>query len=203
MEPMQLVKLSTSATAPLDLEEVKLALRIDTADDDQTIQGFILAACDFMERRTGYVMRPGIYEVQFDEWPCEEVEFMRAPVREIERIEYMSAKNVWTEIDVDEFQLVRRQRSFVLKAFDEFEPPEVFTALAGIKFQFAAGYDLGDSGFSGESFPLDDGLKTLATMFVGHYYKNRELLGAGSQKSGGDAIEAGLDSLLGAYRGYW
>ena len=43
----------------------------------------------------------------------------------------------------------------------------------------------------------------LLMMVTGHYYQNREMLGAGSAKNGLQAIELGADSLLGAYRQFW
>jgi uncharacterized phiE125 gp8 family phage protein len=205
---VQLVKIWTSDNVPLDVDEVMLDLRVDSDDDRTTITRMIRAAGDFLEKRTGYVINAGTYRAIFNDWcdlfPCPPTrEICRAPFRGLNSISYLAARDDWQGVDVEDFQVSERQKSFLITALSTFDPGIVapFICVDSIRVEFDAGFDPVDvdSNVSGEPRELEDGLKTLMTMLVGHYYKNRELFEADKIAQ----IEVGAGSMLGAYRQFW
>lgn len=205
---MRLAKIWTSDGLPLDLEEVKLDLRVDSSDDDATVERMIRAAADFAEIRTGYVFAPGTYYATADDWNCAfpycdrgRVEIPKGPLREVNAISYMSGNDAWTDVDLADFLILKRKKTFTVAPLSTFDAPDLFVCMDAIRISFDAGFDPvdGDSALSGDPLPIDAGLKTMLTMLVGHYYKNRELFEA--DKLG--EIEQGAGSLLGAYRQFY
>lgn len=205
---MQLVKVFTSNGLPLNLEETKLDLRVDSSDDDETLLRMIRAAGDFAERRTGYVFNPGTYHAFFDDWDaafnCKDrfrLELLRGPLRALNAVSYLTGNDVWADADLADFLVSRREKSFFVTPLDTFTAPDLFACVDGVRLSFDAGFDPDDmdTGLSGEDKPLDAGLKTMLTMLVGHFYKNRELFEADKM---GD-LELGAGSILGAYRQFY
>lgn len=196
---MQLLKVWTSDALPVELDDVKLDLRVDSDDDDDTLERMIRGAASFLERKSGFALIPGRFEALFSEWPCRPVEILRAPLRDLETIAYLSAADTWTEVDTADFQISRRKRSFMLSPLPAFSAPTLFTCLDSVRVRFEAGFDVNDTGVSGESFPLEDGMRSLLIALVGHFYQNRELFAA--NKIG--QIEQGAVTMLGAYRQIW
>ena len=192
---MQIVKILTSEALPVPLEDVQLDLRVDSEDDADTVERLIRAAGSFLEIRTGWSVIPGNYTALLSEWPCGPLEIYRAPLRELESIEYLSDVDTWTEVDVAEFQLSRRKKSFVISPLSTFIAPTLFTCLDSVRINFAAGFDAGDSAFGDGSYPIEDGMRTLLTMFVAEGYKNREL--------GSAMLENRWSAMLAAYRTFW
>ena len=207
MQSTELLKTSTSDAVPIDVEEVKLDLRIDTNDADATIDRMIRAAGDFIEIRTGYVVNPGQYEALFGSWgdcfchPNMTREFRRFPLRALESIHYLTAADDWAEADVSDFQVSKRPRSFILRPWPTFSPPNVFGCFDSIRVRFEAGFDTGDADTSvvGDPGPIPAIVKNVMIMLVGHYWKNRELFEADKLAQ----IEVGAGSMLGAIRTFW
>lgn len=205
---MLLSKIWTSDGLPLDLEEVKLALRVDSSDEDGVVTRMIRAAADFAEERTGQVFAAGSYHVLFDDWgccfPCKDGfrrEIFRGPLREVTGVSYLSANGVYTATDLASFLISNRGKSFTITPLTDFDAPDLFMSNDGVRLEFDSGFDPadGDSNLSGEVIPLGGGLKHMLTMLVGHYYKNRELFEADKM---GD-LTLGAGSILGAYRQFW
>lgn len=198
-------KIQASAQLPILLADVKLDLRVDSDDEDATIERMIHAAAAFLERRTGWAVVPGRYHAVFSEWPSCPQEIYRAPFRELVAVEYLSAANTWTDIGADGFQVAPRQKSFVIQALSTFEPGDLFTDLDSVRFVFEAGFDIegdAESEFSesdANPLPIDPDVRTLLTMLVAHWYKNRELFLADKQTE----VEERAGSLLGAHRTHW
>lgn len=202
---MQLVKTWTSAALPLNLEDVALDLRLDSDDDLTTLERMIRAAGDFLEKRTGFVINAGTYRAIFNDWycafPCAPLEIMRAPFRSLNSISYLSAKDTWTDVSLDDFQTSERGKSFLVTALSTFDPPDLFLCVDSVRVEFDAGVDpdSGDSNLSGDPKPMDADVKTILTMLVGHFYKNRELFDADKVAQ----IELSAGSLLGSLRQFW
>src|SRR5689334_16369311 len=111
----ELRKVLSSQALPLDLEAVKLDLRVDSSDEDRTIERMIRGAAAFLERRTGWAVIPARYHAMYSEWPCGPQEIYRAPLRDLLEIEALTAANTWTPVDVSDFQISRRQKSFIVQ----------------------------------------------------------------------------------------
>ncbi len=187
---------------PVPLDEIMDDLRIDDPDEEEGVmERMALGACAFIERRTGYVMTPSVYELLASSWWVGGLEVLLAPVREVDSITYQTGRNVWTDADAEQFWTADRGRGFVLRSLSTFDRPQLWQPEDSVRVRFSAGFDAADE--SGGDKPIEDGLRTILTMITGHYYANREILGAADAKSGVQAVELGATSLLGQYRQFW
>jgi uncharacterized phiE125 gp8 family phage protein len=192
-------KISTSAAFPVPLEDIKLDLRVDSDDEDEMVQRCARGAAAFLEKRTGWALIPGTYQATLGEWFCDPLEIWKAPFRELESVEYLSAADTWTDVDLSNFRTSQREKSFLVIPAAAFTRPAVFQCVDSIRLTFTAGFDVEDSSFGNGDFPIDDGIKTLLIMLIAHWYKNRELFLADKEA---EIIER-AGSLLGAYRTYY
>jgi len=197
----QLRKISTGGL-PVTVDEVCEDLRVDDPDDEaDTVERFCRGACAFIERRTGYVMLPTVYELSASQWWTGAVDVLRGPLREVTEVEYQSDRDVWDPIDPLQFWTSREARSFKLRFLSDFDRPALWQPEDCVRVRFSAGFDAADE-TSGD-LPIEDGLRTVLLMVTGHYYRHREMLGAADPKYGLAAVELGATSLLGQYRQFW
>jgi len=203
-------KVASAGSIPVRLEDIKLDLRVDSDDENDTIRRMALGAAAFLEKRTGYVLVPGSYELTMGEWFCDPFEVYKAPFRALERVECLTAVDTWSEMDLSNFRVSVREKSFLIIPAAAFIRPALFEDFDSIRVAFTAGADVVEPGSgdpnpssglnSGDGdFALDDGIRTLFLMTVAHYYKNRELFLADKEA---EIIER-AGSLLGAYRTYY
>lgn len=213
-------KVAPATGFPVTLDEIKEDLRVDSGDEDGTIMRMARAAATFLEIRTACSVLAGRYEAHFNEWcflgPWE---FMRWPLRELLEISYLKANTardengdllppVWTDVDLAQFRVEERSRSFLVMPHNTFRAPVVTAPYSGIRVRFIAGFDvITESGDSGEQVsesddtprPIDDGMRTLLMIMTGHYYQNRELYVSGRISD----VDQGAASLLLGYRNFW
>lgn len=197
----QLRKISTG-DLPVTVDEICEDLRVDDPDDEAaTVERLCRGACAFIERRTGFVMLPTVYELSASQWWTGAVDVLRGPLREVSEVEYQSDRDVWDPVDPLQFWTSREARSFKLRFLSEFERPALWQPEDCVRVRFSAGFDAADE--TGGDLPIEDGLRTVLLMVTGHYYRNREMLGAADPKYGLAAVELGATSLLGQYRQFW
>lgn len=195
-------KISTGAL-PVDVEEIMEDLRVDDPDDDRaTVERMARAACAFIETRTGYSMLPTVFELTGSQWwsGCP-LEILMGPLREIEAVSYLEARDTWVDVDQVDYWTAVGPRDFFLRFLDTFARPTLWQREDCIRIRFQTGFDAFDE--SGGDLPIEDGLRTVLLMVTGHYYQNREMLGLADAKYGLQAVELGATSLLGAYRQFW
>lgn len=194
-------KISTGGL-PVPIDEILLDLRVDDPDDEEaTVERLARGACAFIERRTGFVLLPTVYEVQLSAWPTSSMEVLRGPFRSVEGVEYQAARDDWQAVAADDFWVSSSDRAFTLRFLSQFAAPSLWQNEDCIRVRFSAGFDAADE--SGGGQPIEDGLRTVLLMVTGHYYKNREMLGLADPKYGLEAVELGATSLLGQYRQFW
>lgn len=197
----QLRKISTGGL-PVTVDEICEDLRVDDPDDEaDTVERLARGACAFIERRTGFAMLPTVYELSASQWWTGAVEILRGPLREIEGVDYQSDRDVWDPVDGLEYWTSREARSFKLRFLDTFTRPALWQPEDCVRVRFSAGFDAAEE--TGGDLPIEDGLRTILLMVTGHYYRNREMLGAADPKYGLAAVELGATSLLGQYRQFW
>lgn len=81
---------------PIDLSEVKKAL-VAVADVDETlVDGFISAARQRFEERTGRQLMAATWEYWLDAFPCRRIELPRAPLQSVVSVKYVDADGVLT-----------------------------------------------------------------------------------------------------------
>lgn len=215
-------KVAPTTGFPITFESIATDLRIDADDNEKTVMRMARAAAEFLEIRTACSVLAGRYEAHFNGWhfggPWE---FNRWPLRELLQISYLkrnTAKDangdelppVWTDCALEQFRVEERSRSFLVYPHRTFKAPEIAVPFSGVRVRFICGFDIdpdpleseGDQVSEGEGIeakPITDGMRTLLTMLIGHYYENRELFAADKIAQ----IEAGAGSLLAGYRHFW
>jgi uncharacterized phiE125 gp8 family phage protein len=189
---------------PITLVEAMQALRVDSADDGPIVERCYRTAQAFIEIRTPFVPVQSEFEAILQSWSdCGKWpprwEIFRAPLREVREIKYLAADFTWSTVDLENFLVSIRPRSFLVDAKSTFTPPALACARDCVKVVFSAGYD-GDEIESGqEDRVIDPGLVGILHGMAAHLYKNRELLDADNLAK----TESGLGSLLGAYRDFY
>lgn len=193
-------KVEVSDGLPVPIEDLMLDLRVDSEDEEQTLVRMQRGASAFLERRTAYVLIPGVYQLTLPGWWAGAIEVNRGPLRAVESVEYLQDATTWTPVDMTNFHVQTNDREFSMRALTTFNRPALWNEVGQVRLTFTAGFtvDEEESGF-GVGPPLDDGLRTTLIMLVAHYYKNRELFAAGAM----EAVEKGAEGILGAYRQYW
>ena len=196
------IRKTSTGGLPVSVEEILLDLHVDDPDDEaETVERLAHGACDFIERRTGFVLRPSTFELVASSWPTSGVEIVRTPLREIAAVEYLEDRDTWAAVAASESWTSQLPRSFVLRFLPGFSRPSLWQPEDSVRVRFAAGFDAVDE--TGGDLPIEDGLRTILLMITGHYYRNREMLGAADARNGVEAVELGATSLLGQYRMFW
>lgn len=196
---MQVLKISTNAGLPVQIADVLLDLRIDSTDQQPTIERLVKGACDFLEKKSGFAIRQGTYHAVLCSWWCGPLEILRAPLRELLAIQYLSANDTWTDVSLDDFQISRRKKSFVVAPLPAFDAPDLFSDLDSVRLVFTAGFDEADESETDDlSFPLEDDLSTTLIALVAEAYKNTEI----SELNMGQ-VEDRWNALLKSNRQFW
>lgn len=209
-------KIAPATGFPISLDDVKADLRVDSSDEDPTIKRMMRAAAEFLEGRTGCSVLAGRYEANFNEWCLfAPWEFHRWPLREVLEIAWIDVSQsppTWVSVDLGQFMVSARSKSFLVQPLTAFVAPPLYAPFSGIRVRFVAGFDVltdqssgeeqvseGGDGDDGEAKTITDRMRTLLTMLVAHYYQNRELFLADKQAE----IEASAGSLIASERKYW
>lgn len=189
---------------PVSLEALMDHLKVDDPDDDEeTVVGMALAACAFIEKRTGWVLLPTSYEVLMPAVWTGGLLVYRGPLRGEPVLAVQTARDQWEDAPSDDVWASRQGRQFTVRQVSGAAAlPSPWQAEDCVRLRFECGFDAAEES-GDQTLPIDDGLRMILMMITGHYYQNREMLGAASAKNGIQAVELGADSLLGAYRQFW
>lgn len=201
--PLLLNKLSVGAL-PLPLVEFMDHLRIDDDEaEEAVVAGMALAACAFIEKRTGWVLLPTEYEVVMSGWHGD-LRIGRGPLRGDCHLSVRTSRDTWTDIPDADLWTTSHGREFVLRHVEgSAQMPTPWQTQDCVRLRFACGYDSYSDitpAPAPVAGPIEDGLRMILLLVTGHYYKNREMLGAGGPANGTEVVELGATSLLAAYR---
>lgn len=211
--PIDIRKIQTARGFPLALADVKADLRVDSDDEDPTIERIMRGAAAFLERRTGCAFIAGRYEATFDDWlQFGFLEFQRYPFRSLVEVGWFNgtaSPPSWEEVPLSDFFVAPRSASFVLTPISTFNPPQVWAPFNGCRVRFDAGFDVElESGESQpsesseadiEELPIDDDGRMLLQAAIAHFYENRELFLADKVAQ----VEASAGSLFTSRRKFW
>lgn len=187
---------------PVPLEDLQLDLRIDSEDDEATLERLERGACDLLERRTGHVIMPGLYQLDLGGWWYGDLEVMRGPLRTITGVTYLGEDGAgsYSSADVGQFWVDEQERSFTIRALSTFTRPTLWNEAARVRVMFEAGYRTADESGESDAPPeMPDGLRTTLIMLVGHFYENRDLFKSGKLAE----VESSAGYILNAYRQFW
>ena len=169
---------------PGALDALRDHLKVDDPDEEEkTVEGMALAACAFIERRTGWVLLPTAYEALMPEVWTGGLLVYRGPLRDEPVLSVQTDRGVWTDVAAADVWAAPQGRQFTVRQVSGAAPtPRPWQDDDCVRLTFECGFDAADE--TGGDRPIDDGLRMLLMLVTGHYYQNREMLGAGSAKNG-------------------
>lgn len=183
------------------LEEMKLDLRIDSSDEDETVTRLIRGMTDFFQVRTGWRLAPASFIAEAFEFDGCRAVIETGPLRAFERVEFWNAETkVWEELPTANFNADARGRDIDV-FFDEpfpsgFPPIASLAQHRPVKMYFTAGFDPPDQTGTTVSGFAEDGMITCLKTLVALGYQTRET-------DPWNPSDASKDYLLHSYRRLW
>ena len=198
---------------PLELDEVKLHLRVDHDDEDSLIESMIAAAREYCENfcRRSFITQTLTFTL--DEFPSvgvkascydgykrkytDYIELPNGPVQSIESLEYWdTTEDEYIEIEAADYQLSNSSAVVdrLAPAPNTSWPTPQSGRLDAVKVQYIAGY-----GDDGEDVPR--AIRNAMLLLIATWYANREafLLATSGQAF---PTPVGVDALLWGERSY-
>lgn len=172
---LELLEEDTS-TLPVSRERVKAHLRVDTNDEDDLIDAYILAAARKYETETSRGLFAARFAWRLDGWPANGAELPFGPVRHIESAGWLDAAGVFHALDDADWRLELSARGGRIVYRDGFTPPAPGRSIGGVVITFAAGHE--PEGFEGTEaggpLALPASAPVAIMLMVAHWYTNRE-----------------------------
>jgi uncharacterized phiE125 gp8 family phage protein len=181
--------ITTPASEPLSLSEVKLSLKVDNSADDTLISSIITAArryCEFYTRRQFVT---ATWEIYLNEFPdISEIEIPKPPLQSVGFVKYYDTASTpvlqtWTASGNYEVDIKATPGRLLL--IDGICWPDTNHQANAVTIRFDAGY--------GVAAAVPDDIKTAMRLLMGHWYENREdvVTGAVPMK-----LQRSVDALL-------
>ena len=174
---------------PVTLTEAKAQLRLDVADDDGLLAGYLLAAREFIEGQTkrDLVEKTWDYTADYG-WPARNYRpYIRLPVnpvKSVTSVTYVDEAGTTQTLDPSQYIVAARSdRSHIEPAVNS-HWPTVKRIPDAITVRFVSGY---------ENCPPD--LKAAIMLLAGHFYENREAVSAKAMNE----VPFSVDALLSPY----
>lgn len=168
---------------PVSLIEAKAHCRVDIADDDGLLAGYVLAARAHIENETRRAFMTQTWEATFDyEWPSlriygcyrQRIVLPRPPVQSVTSVKYIDTAGVEQTLASDQYKVSKSDTGewYVVPAYGV-TWPTVRREMEAITVRFVAGYG---------SNPGDvpEPLRQAILLLIGHWYENRETVNVGN-----------------------
>lgn len=169
---MSLALVVNPGIEPISLDEAKLHLRVDSADEDALITTLIKAARQQAEHELGRALITQTWELRLDAFPSSEIRLAMPTVRSIESIKYLDAMGAEQTVPSADYALdAATTPGWVLLASGA-SWPSTYDGANAVRVRFTAGY-----GTAGTDVPAN----VIAWMLlqIGALYKQREAFAVG------------------------
>jgi len=181
-----LVRTSDPAAEPLSLTEAKAHLRVDFSDDDTLITALIKSARQAVEQATSRSLITQTWQLTLDTFPSTGA--IRLPMGPVQSV---TSVNSYDEDDTETLfaatnYLVDTAGDRLALNLDAVWPSDLRPYNAGV-ITYVTGY-------GNASTDVPDDLILATRMLVGHYYENREAVGASMS-----TLPLGAQALLQPY----
>lgn len=157
----------TESEAAVTLAEAKDHLRIDGDANDGTLEGFILAATQWIENETRHQLVNRDYLLTLDGFPASrEVKLPRVPLASIASVKYRDAAGDLQTFDPSNYavDVVTKPGRIILKTGANW--PTVWAESNSVEVRFTAGYGTEDD--------VPQILRQAVLMMVGTMFEHRE-----------------------------
>ena len=175
---------------PVTLTEAKAQLRLDVADDDGLLAGYLLAAREFIEGqiKRDLVEKTWDYSLDYG-WPARNyrpyIRLPLNPVKSVTSITYVDEAGATQTLASSQYTVAARSdRSYIVPAYD-IAFPTVRHVPDAITVRFVTGYT---------DCPSD--LKAALMLMTAHLYEKRELVVTGTIVA---QLPFSVEALIGPY----
>lgn len=172
---------------PISLAEAKLHCRIDLADDDTLISGYIAAARVYVETVCNRALIEQTLEHYLDNWPEDgELILPRSPVQGVTSVTYTDADGGTHVFAASNYvvDVLSAPARLVLKSGASW-PGDELQVVNGIAVRFVAGW--------AQPAAVSAPIRQAMLLLIGHWYENREATTVGEVSR---AIAFAVESLL-------
>lgn len=178
--------LAAPAAEPLTVQEVKLALRIDTDDDDATLTRLIVAAREKIERDTNHLLTTRQVQVTRDDWHGPNYEtssnivfLLPGPVSSIDDVQYVVGGTL-TSLDASAYQVdLARVPARLAPALNR-QWPTLDPVMNAVQITMTVGYASPDA--------IPENVQQALYLLIAHWNENREPY----QQDGREPVEVPL-----------
>lgn len=162
---MGLITLTTSpATDLVSLAAIKAHCRVDGADNDDTLPGFIAAATDYIERAANLTLRPTTYRLTLDGFPAgREIVLPKPPTTGVQVVSYTDPAGDSQTLDTALYVADLAAGRVVLRSGRSW--PASLHDPASVSVDYDAGYDAG-------SLPYT--LRQAILLLAAYWFETRE-----------------------------
>lgn len=178
--------IAAPAIEPVSLAEMKLWLRLDTADEDALVTGLIAAARALVEREARRVLITQGWRIALDGWPPGPVVLPVGPVQTVSAVRVFNASAVPTTINPASYRFDASSDPARLWITGAVTWPELIAG--GIEIDITCGY-----GSAAADVP--EPLKLAIRLLVARWYEHR-----GDDAPEVPAMPADIAPLVSVYR---
>ncbi len=156
---------------PVSLEQAKKFLRIDTADDDDTVEEFISAARDYIETEGGICFLPQTWDHTYDNFPyfSNPFELLRWPITSVVSLKYLDATGTWNTWDPSNYIINGTTRPpRIAPTYARYWPILALQSLGNVMIRVVAGFP--------DRASIPPRLRQGFYMMLGHWYEHRQAI---------------------------
>jgi uncharacterized phiE125 gp8 family phage protein len=183
--------ITAPALEPVTLSEAKLHVRVDGSTEDALITALIVAARQLVEEQSGLALITQTWEIRLDAWPAL-LYLPRAPLLGVTSVTYTDDAALTATLAATAYTLRTGTQPGSLLFDADLLPTVTLADVAGVKVRYTAGY-----GAAAANVP--QAIRQAILLLVGHWYANREAVGAGTLAP----LPMAVDALLAPYRNWW
>lgn len=186
---------------PVSLAEAKLHLRVDDdiTSDDTLISALISAARQKVEIETRRALVTQTQVLKMDRFPSGEsavIELPNPPLQSVSAVQYVDQNgDTQTLAAADYIVDTASEPARITPAYNTFWPL-TRAQINAVTVTFVAGYAPGSGSPTDYAANVPQALKAAIKLLVGHWYENREAVGAVNLKP----LPMAVDSLIWNYR---
>lgn len=187
---------------PVSVAEAKEWCRVDHDHDDDTIEGLLDAAIEFVSERTGLVLAPTVFRFDRSYWWGGNLNLLVAPVRAIREVSYFDEANAAQTVDAANYSFTRTPEGARLELLSTYSVPAVYSRNDAIQVEIEAGFDSHDPVETGSGddpeLLLPERVRQVIRMLVSFWYDNRDAVTSQDTK----VVPLGAEALLAQLRVY-
>lgn len=170
---MPLVRVPGDVHEPIDLEEIKLHLRIDYEEEDALIEANMKSAREWIERRCEIVIVPQAWEYRTSFFPGT-FNFPWAPTAGYGGVFYIDTIGNLVPADPDLYLLIEGDDETPYQLIiDGNVPTDAAERPDAVRIRFSTGYPYGDGSPPDYGSNVPEALKQAIRLLTAHYFENR------------------------------